>query len=254
MTINDGTTSAWTEDQLDEALLDLRVRSEPTTQALSALRQRIVTTSAQPDSDVDDLDRQRRKRRFLASGAVLLACGIGGGAAAASGVLDQQSDAAFASGSTYPYNIDSHTAVQRIASTTPDGGQAEYWTAKSGKIRCSAVLLGDPGKTLPGKPYEPHSNCSDASTNGYEDLWMSAHSDKMYMMAYAQVDTDATMLTFISPLDGSVTTTTPVSDGYYLVFLPYLPDPGGNYGMNETHADGSVTVFQKPWNAAPPSH
>ena len=247
------TTVAWTEQQLDAALADLRTEFEPTDDALAALRQRILATPVQTDSAQTDLDRRRRsrhKRRLITSGAVLLACGLGGGAAAASGVFDQQTQAAFASGNTYPYHIDSHTAVERTATITPDGGHAEYWTAKTGDTRCSAALLDDPGKTFPGKPYRPHATCRPAATNGYGELWMSARTGQSYLMTYGRVDTTTTMLSFISPLDGSVTTTTPVADGYYLVFLPSLPAPGGDYGINETHADGAVSVYQKPWNAA----
>jgi hypothetical protein len=253
---NGPTVAPWTDQQLDGALTELRAAYESSEDDLAVLRQRIVPATSRYDVDRPDLDRRRRsrrRRRLIASGAVLLACGIGGGAAAATGVFEQQTRAAFASGNTYPYDIDSHTAIERIAATTPDGGHAEYWTAKTGDVRCSAVLLDDPGQRFPGKPYLPHANCSEASTNGYGELWMSARTGKSYMMFYARVDTDATTLTFISPLDASVTATTPVIDGYYLVFLPYLPDPGGDYGINETHADGRVTVFQKPWSGAPES-
>ncbi len=140
---------AWTDEQLDAALADLGSIDEVSRTDLATLRRRIVATASPGLNAAMTSGREtgsRRRRRILAAGAVVIACGVGGAtAAAASGVFDQQTEAAFASGNTYPFHIDAHTAVERVSTTTPDGGVAQYWTAKKGNAHCGAAAPGRSG-------------------------------------------------------------------------------------------------------------
>lgn len=236
---------AWTEDELDDALAELGSYEPPASQ-IAAVRARVVAEPALATvSSISRRPRSRRKRRLLVAGVVALVCGVGGGVAAAAGVFDQQVTDAFATGYTYPYHIDASTAVQRVSTTTPDGGQAQYWTAKRGDILCGAPLLDDPGKTPPGKPYQPQAICNDGLEPNGRSFWESAKTGAWYMLYYGRVDADAVTATFINPVDGAKTTTQP-NQGYYIIFLPYIREPGGDYGINTTKSDGSTTTIQKP--------
>lgn len=123
---------AWTDDELDEALAELG-RHEPSAAQVATVRVGVITEAALADvTATARAPRSRRKRRLLVVGPVAAVCVVGGGVAAATGVFDQQADEAFTSVFTQPYILDPHTARTDVSITTPDGGQAQLWSAKSG--------------------------------------------------------------------------------------------------------------------------
>lgn len=239
--MTDDTARAWTDAELDEALAELNSDYDPSPVEIAHLRRRIFRDSIA----VAKPRRSGRRRRAIVTGATVLALGVGGAAAAANGVFDQQSADAFDSGNTYPFHIDSGTAVLRASTPTPDGGDAQFWTAKKGKVKCGAVLLDDAGRRPPGKPYLPQSQCSDdGGQPGGGEYWQSNKTGAQFFIFANRVESAAVSLTFINPVSG-VRITAAVNDGYYILFVPHLDN--GDYGITLAHADGSNTVFQQPW-------
>lgn len=241
-------TPEWTDRDLDRALADLAAGYRPGTADIARLRQRIMASpniswrTYSPQSS-----RRPNWRRGALTAGIVLVCGVGGvTTAAALGVFSDQTQTAFARGNTYPYNINPRTAIERVATSTPDGGSAQYWTAKEGNARCGAVLLDDPGVMPAGKPYRPQATCQLGADPIEEQPWESAKTGKHYVLEHGRVDENAVAATFTNPINHATVTVTPHA-GYYLAFLPALPTPpGGSYGLIETRADGSTVQLRKP--------
>jgi len=245
---------AWTEPELDTALRTLAPL--PTHSQLSELRARIFRDDVISPGRGPATRSRRRSTRHRGRKALVVATsvaaliGAGTFAAAATGVFNGQTSQAFASGNTYPFHIDSRTATLRVTALTPDGGKAELWTA-AGKAQCTAILLADPGRPLPGKPYRPAAACGDKTkdpTEAVGSLWTSARTGAAFQATGGRTDADSTTVTFTS-LSGA-TIAAPVDNGYYLLFLPITNGETTYNGLTVTDRLGRSHVLIAPHTSA----
>jgi hypothetical protein len=246
---------AWTEQELDAALSTL-APLPPTTQ-LSNLRARIF------QDDLAAADRtavgwtpatrpgrrntgHRGRKALVVATSVTALIGAGTFTAAATGVFNGQASQAFARGNTYPFHIDSRSGTLRVSAATPDGGKAELWTA-TGKDQCTAILLDDPGRPLPGKPYRPTAACGGKANDPAQavgSLWQSSRSDAAFQATGGHTDADSATVTFSSLTGAAITA--PVDDGYYLLFLPMTNGETPYNGLTTTDQQGHTHVLTKP--------
>jgi hypothetical protein len=260
-----GSSRLLSDAELDTALAALAVYVEITHPDLATLRERVFSDDT---ATVTPLDRPtRRRHRVAITTATLASLTVGGiAAAAAGGVLDTQAMTAFAHKATHPwgtdspsaYTVDQSTARQGITTATPDGGQAAVYTAQgtqdsTGKdADCITVLTTDPGVQPSTKPYRPAAGCNPHVGNGGADIrsgldgwnWTSTKTGAHYQLMYGHTDPTAVSATFTAPNGDKVTT--PIKDGYLLVFIA-LTDPAQPHdGMSITDAGGHTHVLSRP--------
>jgi hypothetical protein len=266
MTDPHGASRLLSDTELDAALSALAVPVEVTDGDLANLRERVFSQNI---ATVTPIERPRRRRHRVAiTTAIVATVTIGGIAgAAAGGVFDTQADTAFSWNGTHlawvpndpsGYTVDQSTVRERITADMPDGGQAAVYTAEGTqdgtgkKAACDAVFLTDPGvRPNPTKPYRPTTTCNpdigsgaDITTGGDGWNWISTKTGAQYQLMYGHTDPTAVSATFTAPNGDTVTT--PVKDGYLLVFIA-LTDPNQPHdGMSITDASGHIHVKSKP--------
>jgi hypothetical protein len=133
--------------------------------------------------------------------------------------------------------------------TTPDGGRVELWKARSHSGgTCLAFLLGDPGRTEPGKPYDAanQATCSSAADHapfagGIGERWVSDANGKAYMILAGPAG-DAAKVVF-RLADGSSIQTVP-QNGYYLTVMSYRAYERG-YAVTALDQAGRVLATRR---------
>lgn len=235
----------------------------PTTdEVIDALHDVLGASTIQPDpvraQQMADLAitraRRARHRRLPVMATVVAALlAVAGVAAASTGLLGRQAERAFSGAA--PSSQDASVTPSRgtgrvlVVGTTPDGGRVELWKArsKSGST-CLAILLSDPGRTEPGKPYDAANQaaCSSAANEaplagGIGERWVSDAGGKAYMILAGSAG-DAAKVVF-RLADGSSIQTVP-QNGYYLIFMSYRAHQHG-YAVTTLDQAGRVIATQR---------
>lgn len=241
----------WTEGDLNAALHTLcppPVSSADLADLRAGLFGGRSLTLPASSARVARLKRLRGRKAVIAAGSVVAVLGAGTvGVSAANGVFDNQAQQAFATTNTYPWRVDANSEMKRATARTPDGGIAELWTATSGDRQCFAILLDDPGRTAPGKPYRPGGGCdSDTRGNNVEfgGAWFSNRTNAQYMSSGGRTVIDATTVTFTS-LSGPPITA-PAHNNYFLAFLPSTNEGSPYNGLTVTDRHGHTHVLTPP--------
>jgi hypothetical protein len=196
----------------------------------------------------------RRVRIAVAATAGLLALG---GVATASGVFEHQARQAFdPKRITLPpghsATVDPSQALMSVRATTPDGGIAELWETPmregSAHGRCWAILLTDPGRTPPDKPYRPGAGCGNTDptaplSSATGQLWVSRRTGRAYTVE-GGIAGAATRVEYRFP-DGSVIAAT-VQRGRYLVFVPYAKMQGDHRIVALDSAGRTIASQSRP--------
>lgn len=197
---------------------------------------------------------RRRTRRIVVSATAVVVCSAAGAfGAAAAGVFDSQVEKAF-SQTTAGYAIDQDSIVERVVVGTPDGGQAALYSASGhtddgGPATCLTVLYTDAGVTPAGKPYRPQGGCSagDGSASDISSAagvdWFSTTGSR-WKVVYGHTDRAAATAVF-TDISGTQVST-PVRDGYLLVFVPETTPEQGIRGMTIIDGSGASTVLSTP--------
>jgi hypothetical protein len=202
--------------------------------------------------------RRARRRRLPVMAAVVAAMlAVAGVAAASTGLLGRQAERAFSRGASSGAHGSQDASVAPspgtgrvlVVGTTPDGGRVELWKARSnGGGMCLAILLGDPGRTEPGKPYDAANQaaCSSAAddaplASGIGERWVSDASGKAYMILAGSAG-DAAKVVF--RLAGGSSIQTVPQNGFYLTFMPYRAYQHG-YAMTALDQTGRVLATQR---------
>jgi hypothetical protein len=236
-----------TADEVVEALNDV-LRA-------STIQHDPVRAQQMADIAITRAPRARRRRLPVMAAVVAAMLTVAGVAAASTGLLGRQAERAFSGGPPSGAHEDASVAPSPgtgrllVVGTTPDGGRVELWKARSNSGgTCLAILLSDPGRTEPGKPYDAANQaaCSSAAddaplASGIGERWVSDTSGKAYMILAGSAG-DAAKAVF-RLADKSSIQTVP-QNGYYLTFMPYRAHQHG-YAVTALDQTGRVLATQR---------
>jgi hypothetical protein len=238
-----------TADEVVDALRDVlgasRIQHDP------------VRAQQMADLAITRARRARRRRLPVMAAVVAAMLALGGVAAASTGLLGRQAERAFSGGAHSGAHGSQDASVTPspgtgrllVVGTTPDGGRVELWKARSKTGgTCLAILLSDPGRTEPGKPYDAanQATCSSAADHapfagGIGERWVSDANGKAYMILAGPAG-DAAKVVF-RLADGSSIQTVP-QNGYYLTVMSYRAYERG-YAVTALDQAGRVLATRR---------